>query len=361
MASIVQRIDLYLGVILVIALAIGSLFVLSPFLPALLWAVILVVSTWPAYEWLQRRLGGRRSLAAAALTLFFAALFLVPLVIIGNQLAFRGPLVLNAVRQVLAETGGAAPRWIASIPLIGEALARQWQSLAADLPQLVEFLRPYVLKAAELLLGLGTWFGAAVFQIAISLLVAFFLYRGGVELLEHVERAAERVGGERGARMLRVSTLTMRSVVYGILGAASAQGVTASLGLWIAGVPGALLLGLMVGVVALVPIGLTMVTMLSACVWLFYTGATGWGIFLLVWTVLVTGQIDNVVQPFIISRGTRLPMIVTLLGVLGGVLMAGILGIFVGATLLGVSYNLICEWSDRPHEPARAPQPALPG
>jgi predicted PurR-regulated permease PerM len=354
MNGLARRIDQYLGVIAVSALAIGSFVILSPFLPALLWAIILVVSTWPVFLRLERALQGRTSLAAGLLTLFFAGLFLLPIVIIAEQLAVRGPRLLGTLRQAVENVGPAAPAWVESIPLVGDTLARQWETLVADLPQLVEFMQPYLFQAARLLLGLGTWFGAAVFQIVISLLVAFFLYRGGRPLLEHVRTAAARVGGEHGVRLLGVSSSTMRGVVYGILGAAVAQGVSATLGLWIAGVPGAPLLGLVVGVVAMVPIGLTVITMLSACLWLFYTGEPGWGLFLLAWTVLVTTQVDNIVQPFIISRETRLPMIVTLLGVLGGVLMAGILGIFVGATVLGVFYTLVAEWTQAPRHSSEA-------
>ena len=295
------RVDQYLGVIIVVALAVGSFVILSPFLPALLWAIILVVSTWPVFTWLERKLRGRSSVTAALLTLFFAALFMLPLIIIAEQLAVRGPRLLGTLRQAIEQVGPAAPGWVRRIPFAGDTLAQHWENLAANLPQLVEFLQPYLFKAAQLLLGLGTWFGAAVFQIAISLMVAFFLYRGGAQLIAHIHRAAERVGGERGVRLLAVTAKTMRSVVYGILGAAIAQGLTATIGLWIAGVPAALLLGLVVGVVAMVPIGLTVVIMLSACLWLFYSGSTGWGLFLLAWTVLVTTQVDNVVQPFIIS------------------------------------------------------------
>jgi len=137
----------------------------------------------------------------------------------------------------------------------------------------------------------------------------------------------------------------MRSVVYGILGAAIVQGIMAIFGLWISGVPSPVFLGIVAGLFALIPIGLIQVVLLPAAGWLIYKGHIGWGIFLFVWSFTVIGNIDNVIRPMLISRGAKIPFLVILLGVLGGlVVVGGILGLFVGATVLSVFYTMLKEW-----------------
>ena len=149
----------------------------------------------------------------------------------------------------------------------------------------------------------------------------------------------------------------MRSVVYGILGAALVQGILAIFGLWISGVPNPVFIGTVAGVFALIPIGLIQVVLLPAAGWLiFYKGQIGWGIFLAIWSFTVIGNIDNVIRPMLISRGANVPFLVILLGVLGGLAAGGIIGLFVGATLLAVFYTMLKEWVAVPEEDPNAAQ-----
>jgi predicted PurR-regulated permease PerM len=136
----------------------------------------------------------------------------------------------------------------------------------------------------------------------------------------------------------------MSSVVYGILGAAAAQGALATFGFWLAGIPGWLFLGLAVGALALIPLGLTALILFPAAGWLFYTGQTGWGIFMVIWAIVV-GNIDSYIRPVVISKGADLPFIIVFLGIMGGIATGGILGLFIGATVLGLFYTLLMEWS----------------
>jgi len=125
-------------------------------------------------------------------------------------------------------------------------------------------------------------------------------------------------------------------------------------GLWISGVPGYVFLGVACILLAMIPVGLIMLVLLPAAGWLFYSGSSGWGTFLLLWSVLVVAQVDNFIRPVLISRGANLPVVVILIGIVGGLAVGGILGIFVGATLLGVLYTVIREWSAVQEEDSRA-------
>ncbi|HXH02228.1 MAG TPA: AI-2E family transporter [Candidatus Competibacteraceae bacterium] len=337
-----------------VLLTLGSLMVLSPFLPALIWALIFAISTWPLFTRLESWLQGRGTLAAALLTLSFALIFLVPLGFVGVQLAEQVPRLLEAVRQVLQEGPPPAPAWLSSLPWVGEDLARMWNLYSQDLSTLAQGALPYLKQLADWLLAVGANLGQAVLQLLLSLFVLFFLYRDGRPVAQRLVRIVDRLGGMRGRRLLAVAGTAMRAVVYGVLGAAAAQGLLALIGLAIAGVPGWLFLGMAAGLLALIPIGLYMLVLLPAAGWLLMSGATWQGVFLLAWSVLVVGNVDNLIRPVLISRGTRLPLPVVLLGVLGGLITMGLIGLFVGATLLAMFYTLLKEWSAAGEEPPAA-------
>ena len=186
---------------------------------------------------------------------------------------------------------------------------------------------------------------AGLLQLALAVLVAFFLYRDGEAAAAKIERMTSRIGGSRGRHLLTVAGSTVTSVVYGILGTALAQGLVAGIGFLIAGVPGAALLGFATFLLSVVPVGPPLIW-IPAAIWLFVQGFTGWAIFMGLWGLLVISMVDNVLKPMIISRGSHLPFMLVLLGVLGGVAAFGFVGIFLGPTLLAVGYRMVNEWVD---------------
>lgn len=354
-----QQIERLSGILALVLILGGALVVMLPFLTALLWAVILAVATKPVFDALRRRLGGRTGLAATLLTLAFFALVALPVAYLGAKLADEVPAIFANVRAFFEHGLPDPPEVVKRIPVAGPWLDETWRSLAHDTGKLFQTLKPYAGRIGEQVLGLGAAAGGALAQILFALLILFFLYTGADDLGPRLARAARRLGGERGAQLLTVAEKTMRSVVYGVLGAAVAQGALATLGMGIAGVPHFLLLGVACGLLALIPLGLIFLILLPAAGWLFYVDSPGWGTFLLAWTFLVVGQADNIIRPVIISRGANLPLSITLLGIIGGLGTAGILGIFVGPTVLGVAYNLLAAWSEeQPPAAAEAPAPA---
>lgn len=336
-----------LAAILMVGLIVGgAVSILFPFLPALILAVILAIATHPVFRWLARRLGDREVMAASLLTLAFFCLLVVPVIIGGVALVDFIPRLVERVHRAIAEGPPAPPSWLGNLPLVGERLLARWQEVFVDANSFLKEMRPHILKLTSWMLSAGGHAGQVLLQGLISVFVLFFLYRDGTALAARLRRVTERLGGARGLHLLDVAEGTMRSVVYGLLGAAVAQGFLATIGLWLAGVPGAVFLGTLCIILAMIPVGLIMVVLLPACGWLFYTGQTGWGVFLLVWSVGVVGQVDNFIRPVLISRGANTPIAVVLLGVLGGLATSGVLGIFIGATVLAVCYALLKEWSD---------------
>jgi predicted PurR-regulated permease PerM len=331
-------------VVAVLGLFCGCLLVLLPFFSALLWAVVLVCSSWPVYGRLLRFVGHRHSLAAFLMTLGMILILLLPFVIVGTTLADNVRALTAATQRFIAEGPPAPPEWLAKIPLVGERAADYWQSFAVDTSKLWVHAEKLVEPAGAILLKGGFLLGGGVIKMALSILIAFFLFRSGATAGAWVTALVRHIGGERGEHLLTVAGNTVRGVVYGILGTALTQAVLAGIGFLIAGVPGAALLALLTFFSSIVPLVGTALTWVPAAIWLFHQGANGWGIFMLIWGFGVA-NVDNVVKPWLISQGSNMPFILIFFGVFGGALAFGLLGVFLGPTLLAVGYNLVVEWA----------------
>ena len=339
--------------LLLVGIAVGCGFVLQPFLSAILWAGILVFSTWPVFDWLRLNLRLNRGWAAGIMVLLTAVLIVLPLALA----APGGAEDVNQLRAAIVEllSGGlpSSPAWLYAVPIIGSTLAEYWNSWAADLSGMVSFLRPYFGAIAETGVGLLLGIAGGVLQFLLALLIAYFFWLSGDTLAIYLRRIVQRIAGERAERLIAVTGATIRGVVYGILGTAVVQGLLTALGCWLAGVPRPVLLGAIAAFLSVLPVGSPLVWV-PAGLWLLTTGQTGWGIFLLIYGATLISGSDNVVRPYFIARGAQLPFLLTILGVLGGALAFGLLGIFLGPVLLGVGFTLVAEF-------ARGDAPAAPG
>jgi predicted PurR-regulated permease PerM len=342
MTTLVQQIERNLGWIVLAILLVGCLLVLWPFVSALLWAVVLCFSTWPIYQRVLKGFGGRRTLAATAMTLAMMVVILVPFLVIGTTLAGSVKELTALARHSLENGLPAAPAWLAKIPLIGQQVTAYWESLAADSAKLLHESQRLIQPVTTWLLKLALALGAGLLELTLSIFVAFFLFRDGLSLAQRLVTGVERIGGERGRHLLTVAGNTVRGVVYGILGTALVQAVIAGIGFVIAGVPGAALLALLTFFLSVVPMGPPLIW-LPAALWLFQQGSTGLGVFMLIWGLGVS-SVDNIVKPWLISQGSDLPFILIFFGVLGGALVFGFIGVFLGPTLLAVGYRLLEEW-----------------
>jgi predicted PurR-regulated permease PerM len=342
-----NRFEQIAGMAILLLLVIGCFVVLRPFVSAVLLALILSYSTYPIYAWCEHVLKGRRGLAATLMTLMVAVVLLVPLIILGSSLAEQGAAATRWVRGLFSDGPPGPPGWIANIPVVGTQLYEYWQGLAHNTAKLLSELSDlgqYLLPAGEWLLRAAAILGQGTLQLALSLFIAFFFYRDGIDGAKRLQSVARRLWGERAIRLLDVVGATIKSVVYGTIGTAIAQSTLTTLGLWLAGVPGVLLLGFLTFLVALTPIGAPLVWF-PAAIWLFYTGATGWAVFLVLWGIFVVGGADNIIRPYFISRGSDLPFVLVFLGVLGGTLAFGFLGLFLGPTLLATGYEIVRDWA----------------
>ena len=330
--------------LLIVGIALGCFVVLAPFLSAVLWASILTFTTWPAYAMLRARLRLGPGMASGLMVAITTVVVVVPL-------ALAAPGSATEVQQMERWLTGAlsgglppAPGWVFDIPLVGPTVNDLWNRWAQDLSAMVAFFRPYFGIGVQFGLGLLLGLANGVLQFVLALFVAFFLYISGEEIAGRVVVIVRRIAGERADPLIAVTGETVRGVVYGILGTAVIQGMLTTFGLWIAGVPSAVLLGVVAGALSVLPVGAPVVW-IPASLWLLAGENVGWGIFLSLWGVFAISGSDNVIRPWFISRGANLPFLLTVLGALGGALAFGLLGIFLGPVLLAVGFTLANEWS----------------
>ena len=339
----------------------GCLFVLAPFTSVLLWAVIVTFSTWALFERVLAALGGRGTLAALVMTLLLSTVLVLPVVLVAAKLGDNLRNLTAAAETMLAHGVPAAPAWVGKLPLVGPRLFDAWQEAhAADAAapggsEVMTWLQDQAAPATRWLLARGLAFGQALLQVTLVVLVAFFLYRDGIVLAERFRAGVERLAGQRARGLVDLAGRTVKGVVYGIIGTALVQGILAGFGFAVAGVPGPLVLGMLVFVLSPIPLGPVMVW-LPATLWLVHQEETGWAIFMFAWGLGVVSSIDNVLRPYLISQGSALPFVLVLLGVIGGLLAFGFVGVFLGPTLLAVGYAILREWTYRKPSHEKPPE-----
>lgn len=339
-----NRIERIVGLVLLAMLAVGCVLVLRPFFTAVCFALILVVATWPAFERLQRWFGGSRTSAALLMVVLAALVLVLPPALVASSIDYNVAGTVRLLRDLSHDGLPPPPAWVAEVQLIGPDIHARWQALASGGPEAGERIQAFIAWARLKLIGAGFGLGAAVVQLILAIVTAFFLYRDGVAVRRSLMSAGRRVAGEHAPRLLKVAYATIVGVVYGVLGTALAQALLLLIGLWITGIPAALLLGLLLFLLSLIPLG-PLLILGPAAVWLHLGGATGWAVFIIVWGIAAGLVTDNLLKPWLISRGSDLPLILILFGVIGGAVAFGTLGLFLGPTLLAVGYELIREWN----------------
>lgn len=339
-----NRIEAVVALVIVAFLVVGCLTVLRPFMSAILWAAVLAYSTWPVLLRVDGWMGGRRTLAAYTLTAIVAIVLVLPFVVAGFTLAGNVSRLEDLSRYLQGGLPSEAPEWLRGLPVVGSNVERAWPEFAQDTEKVSDSLKAAGVWIGKWFLANSLNFGRGILQLVLSLFVVFVFYRDGERMIARIATGAHRIGGDVSQHLLSIAGSTVRTVVYGIIGAALAQAVMAGIGFRVAGIPSPFLLGLLTFILALIPAG-PPVVWVPAALWLFHQGHFGWGVFMLAWGFFVISGIDNLVRPYLISRGSNLPFVVVLLGALGGVFAFGFIGLFLGPVLLAVGYALLREFT----------------
>jgi len=331
---------------LVVLLIVGCVAVVLPFIGAVLFAFVIWVCSWDFYRnRLLPRLGGRRSLGASLMVLILTLILILPTLILASSLASGADSVIAFIKSHI-ESGlpTAPPAWLAGLPLVGDDIDHFWQQMAGDREALNAALRQLIAPARSLILAAAGIAANGLLQMALVLFVAFFLFRDGEMLVQALAVAANKLGGELGAGMLVRARDTVLGVMVGLVGTAAAQGTVAILGFLIAGVPGAMVLGFATFFSSMMPAVGPPLIWGGVAIWLYSEGQTGWAIFMVLYGIFIISSIDNLVKPMLMARGAGLSVLLVTLGVLGGVLVFGFIGIFLGPVLLALGQMLFARW-----------------
>ena len=343
-----------LAVLFIGGLIAASLWVMLPFLPAITWAVTLVVATWPLMLWVQHRAGNRRGLAVLVMTVALLLVLIVPLWLAIDTLVANLDEIADLSRTVLSLRVPPPPDWLAGIPLVGVRAAQAWAQLTAEgVRDLAPRLMPYAGALTQWFASAAGSLGATFVQFLLTVALAAVLYQGGERYAAAMLRFGHRLAADRGEMAVRLAGQAIRSVALGVVVTAVAQSALGGIGLAIAGVPFAAVLTALMLMLCVAQLGPALV-MVPAVVWMYYAADALWATVLLVFTV-VAMTMDNFLRPVLIRRGADLPLLLILFGVIGGLIAFGLLGIFVGPTVLAIAYTLLNAWmAEHPPDPAPA-------
>ena len=339
-----RLLDVLIQAGLVFAMAVLCYQIFSPFLALMAWALILAVTLYPAHQKLARRMGEKQGLAATLLVLGGIVLIGVPTAVLVGSLGDSVHDFIGSVRDNTLQIPAPSPE-VAEWPIVGKSVHGLWSQAHSDLPAVVQSLQPKLGDLAKHALGIVAGIGGVLLLFLASFIIAGIIMAFGQAGARSTASIFDRiVGTGQGEEFAQLSTATIRSVALGVLGVAFIQAIVVGLVLMIAGVPFAGVLALIVLVLGIAQVPALLVT-LPVIVYIWASGDYG-TVAAVIYTVLlvVAGMLDNVLKPLLLGRGVDAPMVVILLGALGGLATQGVLGMFVGATLLTLGYQIFMRW-----------------
>ncbi|WP_300453955.1 AI-2E family transporter YdiK [Accumulibacter sp.] len=346
-----------LAVLFLCVLIAASLWILRPFLPALIWATMVVVATWPLMLSLQRRFGNRRVPAVVFMTLLVLLGLVVPLSVAIATIVSNADQIVEWGKSLNGLRVNAPPAWIGEVPFVGPRLQQAWQQVAATgSTELAAKVAPYAANLTRWFVSEIGSFGLVFVQFLLTVALSAVLYSSGEKAATGMRRFGYRLSGERGESAVILAGQAARAVALGVGVTAIVQSLLGGIGLAIAGVPFAPVLTAVMFMFCIAQLGPTLV-LAPAVFWLYWGDETGWATFLLVWTIFV-GTLDNFLRPVLIKQGADLPLLLILAGVIGGMLAFGLVGLFVGPVVLAIGYTLLEAWiSEIPRDIGRTSPP----
>jgi predicted PurR-regulated permease PerM len=341
--------DSYLSKVIEAAVRVGLVLLLitwcfsiiRPFITPVVWGIILAVAVFPAFQWLATRLGGRDKLAALIVSLVGLTTVIVPAIV------FTGSLVDSG--QQIAETADLdaievppPPAEVRDWPLIGKSAHKLWAQAHRSLEPLLVRFSPQLKEAALWLFGAGVGAGLAVMQSLLSIVIAGVMLAGASGGAAAATAISRRLVGADGERFVEMASATVRSVAVGIVGVAIIQAGLIGLGMLVVGVPHAAvwtLIALFFAVLQLPPT----IVVLPVVIYMFSHLSTPVAVAFTVWEILASVS-DSVLKPILLARGVEVPMLVIFLGAIGGFMSSGFIGLFIGAVILSLGYELSRSW-----------------
>ncbi|MBO0735193.1 MAG: AI-2E family transporter YdiK [Alphaproteobacteria bacterium] len=332
-----------LAVLFVGGMIAACIWILLPFLPAIVWATTLVVATWPIMLRVERQLWNNRGLAVAVMALALLFVFVVPFWLAITTIVENFQRIVQWGNSLAAFRLPSPPRWLSGLPFFGKSAVAFWDSLAASgIDRLVAQVAPYAGSVASWFVAALGGLGIVLVQFLLTIVLAAIMYLNGEHAAASARRFGHRLAGERGEQSIRLAGQAIRSVALGVVVTALAQSVLGGIGIALAGVPLAAVLTAVMFMLCIAQLG-PLPILVPAVIWLYWSGESGWGTILLIWSILLSA-LDSVLRPWLMRKGAHVPLILLLAGVIGGLIAFGLVGIFLGPVFLAVGYTLLQSW-----------------
>lgn len=339
--------DSVIRIVVLAVLVIWAFFLIRPFLTPVIWGVILAVATEPFISKVAERMGGRKKLASILFVLVIITALIIPTVIlIGSSVESVQNITEDYQEQTLVVPG--PPATVADWPFIGEKVYKAWNLASVNLESAIKVYGDQIKKLlGAVLSSLGGGVGT-LFMVIISTCIAGVFLTTSEKSAQIARRVITRIAGERGPEITDLATATIRGVMQGVIGVAVIQAVLSGIGLVLAGVPAAglwVMLVLVLAISQLPPI----IVLGPIAIFLFSSASTTTAVIFLVYALIVSAS-DGILKPLLMGRGVDIPMLVILIGAIGGMMFSGIIGLFVGGVVLAIMYTLFMAWMDELEE-----------
>ena len=338
-----RTLDVSINLGLLILLTGACLLILRPFLPLIVWGLIIAIAAYPGYRRLKNKLGGRSVLTAIICTCLLLTIFILPVVLLTGSLVEGVQNLTARLTQGVPILPPPPPR-VETWPIVGAPLKNAWELASKNVASAMTTFAPQIRTVIPKLLSVSASLGLAVLQWIASILVAGILLANSGSGTKIAHSLAIRLFRERGPEFEELAGATIRSVTTGIIGVALIQSIFAAFGFLLVRLPGAGMWAIVFLFAAVLQVGA--LVLIPAVVYMFAIAGTTKAIVFLVWCVIV-GAMDNVLKPLLLGRGVPVPMVVVFLGAIGGLLTMGTVGLFIGAILLSIGYKLCLAWLEQ--------------
>lgn len=323
------------------ALVYWCLQIIGPFVMLLIWGAIIAVAVYPAFVRIEKVFKGRKGLSATVMTVGLLIILLVPTLFLVSTLVEGLQGTAHGLRDGTLRIP-PPPEGVSTWPVIGKQLAGLWTMASENFESLVAKVGPAAVDVGKVLLSSAASVGLAILMFVGSVIVAGVLLAYSDKASRFAQKFAARLAGEQGGDYVTAAESTVRSVAIGIIGIAFIQAVLAGMGMLVAGIPGAGLWAFVCLLLSITQIG-GLPVLLPAAIYMFATADTLPAVLFAVWAVFV-GLIDNILKPILLGRGTETPMLIVLIGSIGGMVVSGVVGLFVGAVIFTLGYKLFLVW-----------------
>ncbi|RKZ84657.1 MAG: AI-2E family transporter [Gammaproteobacteria bacterium] len=339
--AVTQAIEIAIRLGLIFLIVAWCLQILMPFISIIVWGAIIAVAVHKPFLKLTERLGERKKLAATLISVAGIVIILIPVLSLSSSLVHSatslGTQITDGTMVVPAPSES-----ISSWPLIGEKVYLFWSEASVSLAEMGDKYSQQISAIGVKLLSLAASVSGGILQFVISMMIAGAFLSSASTTNEAMTRLANRLAGDQGKELLTLSTATVRSVAVGVLGIAVIQGILAGLGMMFAGVPAAGLIAFIVLIFAIAQLPPILV-LIPVIFYVFSVASTTVAVIFMIWSIMVSLS-DMVLKPLLLGRGVDAPMLVILLGAIGGMIMSGIVGLFTGAIILALGYKLFQAW-----------------